>query len=92
MKYYKREHYLKKIRGFYHDDGIIKVITGLRRCGKSCLMATIAEELQEQDVSPQNIIFIDLDKRGYKNIKKAEQLEKLIADLSTAQGLKYVFA
>lgn len=91
MKYYKREHYLKKIRGFYHDDGIIKVITGLRRCGKSCLMATIAEELKAEGVSPKNIIFIDLDKRGYKNIKTAEQLEKLIEQLSSAKGLKYVF-
>ena len=91
MKYYKREHYLKKIRGFYHDDGIIKVITGLRRCGKSCLMATIAQELEEQGVKPQNIIFIDLDKRGYKNIKTADQLEKLIEESSKSKGLKYVF-
>lgn len=91
MKYYKREHYLKKIRGFYHDDGIIKVITGLRRCGKSCLMATIAQELEEQGVKPQNIIFIDLDKRGYKSIKTADQLEKLIEESSKSKGLKYVF-
>ncbi|MBO4707986.1 MAG: ATP-binding protein [Elusimicrobiaceae bacterium] len=91
MKYYKREHYLKKIRGFYHDDGIIKVITGLRRCGKSCLMATIAEELKAEGVSSENIIFIDLDKRGYKNIKTAEQLEKLIEESSKSKGLKYVF-
>ena len=31
-----RENYLKKIRGFYHDDGMINVITGARRFGKSC--------------------------------------------------------
>lgn len=30
-----RENYLKKIRGFYHDDGMI-IITGVRRCGKPC--------------------------------------------------------
>ncbi len=92
MKFYKRENYLKKIRGFYHDDGIIKVITGLRRCGKSCLMATIAEELQEQGVPSKNILYIDLDKRGYKNIKTAAQLEKLIDELSSsATGMKYIF-
>ena len=33
-KIYKREDYLKKIRNFYNDD-MIKVITGIRRCGKS---------------------------------------------------------
>lgn len=31
-----RENYLKKIRGFYHDNGMINVIIGVRRCGKSC--------------------------------------------------------
>ena len=43
---FKREKYLRKIRSFYHDDDIIKVITGVRRCGKSCLMETIADELR----------------------------------------------
>ena len=38
MRLFPRENYLKKIRGFYHDDGMIKVITGVRRCGKSCLI------------------------------------------------------
>ena len=47
MKLFKRENYLKKIRGFYHEDDIIKVITGVRRCGKSSLMETIADELRE---------------------------------------------
>ena len=42
---FKREKYLKKIRPFYHDDDIIKVITGVRRCGKSSLMETIADEI-----------------------------------------------
>lgn len=31
-----RENYLKKIRDFCHDDGMINVIIGVRRCGKSC--------------------------------------------------------
>ena len=46
MRLFEREDYLEKIRGFYHDDGVIKVLTGVRRCGKSCLMQTIAEELR----------------------------------------------
>ena len=43
MKLYNREKYLSKIRGFYHDTELIKVITGVRRCGKSSLMLTIGE-------------------------------------------------
>lgn len=91
MKLYKRENYLKKIRGFYHDTGMIKVITGVRRCGKSCLMHTIAEELVSFGIPSDNIIFIDLNKRGYKSIKTPSQLENVIDSESEAQGLKYLF-
>ena len=68
MKLYHREQYLKKIRPFYDDD-LIKVITGIRRCGKSCLMATIAEELRNRGVEDKDIIYLDLDKRGNRSIK-----------------------
>lgn len=45
---FPRENYLKKLRGFFHDDGMIKVISGIRRCGKSCLMQCIAEDLRAE--------------------------------------------
>lgn len=88
---FKRECYLKKIRGFYHDCEIIKVITGVRRCGKSSLMETIARELSESGIAAENIIYLDLDKRGYKNVKTAEQLEKCIEEKSNVQGTKFLF-
>lgn len=91
MKLYRREDYLQKIRGFYHDTGIIKVITGVRRCGKSCLMETISLELKENGVRDENIIYLNLDKRGYRNIKTADQLDALIEQHSAAQGTKYLF-
>lgn len=50
MKIFRREKYLEKIRGFYHDTGIIKVITGIRRCGKSCLMQSIVDELLAEGI------------------------------------------
>lgn len=34
MRLFPRENYLKRIRGFNHDDGMIEAITGVRRCGK----------------------------------------------------------
>ena len=67
MKLYRRENYLRKIRGFYHAEDIIKVITGVRRCGKSSLMETIVEELKESGVDHCNIIYIDLDQRAKWN-------------------------
>lgn len=91
MRLYKRENYLQKIRGFYHDTGLIKVITGVRRCGKSCLMETVANEIKESGVPAENIIYLNLDKRGYRNIKTADQLDTLIASKATATGTKYLF-
>ncbi len=91
MKLFRRENYLRKIRGFYHEDDIIKVITGVRRCGKSSLMQTIAEELCEGGVPEDNIIYIDLDKRGFKSIRTADELEKCIDERGSAKGLKYLF-
>jgi predicted AAA+ superfamily ATPase len=90
-KIFARECYLKKIRGFYRDCEIIKVITGVRRCGKSSLMETIAQELSDSGVAPENIVYLDLDKRGFKNIKTADQLEKCIEENATAQGTKFLF-
>ena len=91
MELFSRENYLKKIRGFYNADDIIKVITGVRRCGKSSLMATIADEIRQSGVSEENLIYIDLDLRPNKGIKTADQLESLILKKGTAQGRKYLF-
>ena len=88
---FKREKYLKKIRPFYHVDDIIKVITGVRRCGKSSLMEMIADELKQNGVSEDNIIYLDLDKRENRKIKTPDQLEALIESKIRNQGLNYLF-
>lgn len=91
MRLYRREKYLKKIRGFYHDSSLIKVVTGIRRCGKSCLLETIMEELGEQGVPEKSIIYLNLDKRGYRNVKTPDQLESVIDGLCQEKGMKYLF-
>lgn len=91
MELFRRENYLRKIRGFYHAEDIIKVITGVRRCGKSSLLEIIATELKEEGIEEKNIIYLNLDKRGYRSIKTAEQLEKLIEKNGAVSGLKYLF-
>lgn len=81
------------MRGFYHDDGMIKVITGVRRCGKSCLMQSIVGELVESGIPNDRIIYIDLDSRSNRNVKTTDELEKLI-DASTLVDTgetKYLF-
>lgn len=91
MKFYKREIYLRKIRGFYDDADIIKVITGVRRCGKSCLMATITDEIRDRGVDDNHIIYLDLDSRPYRSIKTADRLEQLIDSKTPDSGTTYLF-
>ena len=67
MRLFLRENYLKKIRGFYHDAGMIKAITGVRRCSKSCLMQRIAKKLRAEGVDEEHIVSIDLDRYGYRS-------------------------
>lgn len=91
MKIYKRETYLNKMRGFYDDDETIKVIVGIRRCGKSYLLKSIMEELTNKGVKEKDIIYVRLDKRPYKSIKTPEELENVIESLITDDDFKYLF-
>ncbi len=91
MELFKRENYLKKIRGFYHASDIIKVITGVRRCGKSSLMQIVAEELRSAGIEENRIIFLNLDKREYRKIKTADHLDELIAGFPQSRELMYLF-
>lgn len=91
MEWFPRDNYLKKIRDFYHAADIIKVITGVRRCGKSCLMETIVDELKKGGIPEENIYFYDLDSKAHNKIVKAEQLERLLESIPNVQGIKYLF-
>ena len=91
MEFYRRENYLKRIRNFYDDGSIIKVITGIRRCGKSTLLKSIIEELQEKGVPEKDIISIELDKKEFKKIVTPEQLEEEIDKRITDNDFKYLF-
>ena len=91
MDLYVREDYLKKVRNFYHANDIIKVITGVRRSGKSSLMQMIVSELKKSGINEDNIIYIDLDTREYRKIRTADKLEELILSKIKNSGNKYLF-
>ena len=88
---YKREKYLEKIRGFYHECEIIKVLTGVRRCGKSSIMHLVIQELLDAGVNVDNILYFNLDKKPYDTVDSAEKLDGIIAENSPAGGTKYLF-
>ena len=87
---YPREKYLQRIRPFYDSD-VVKIITGIRRCGKSCILKAIMNELRSKDVPESRIIYIPLDRRGYKNIKTPEDLEARIESMLGDEERYYLF-
>ena len=54
-----REKYLAKIRSFYHTESLIKIIYGMRRSGKSVILNQIKDELLNQGIKEDNIIYIN---------------------------------
>ncbi|MBQ9367376.1 MAG: AAA family ATPase, partial [Victivallales bacterium] len=81
---------MKKVRPFYKSD-LIKVITGIRRCGKSCLLESIMQELREAGVPDNDIIYLNLDRKNYISIRKPEQLEAIIDSMVNDTDNKYLF-
>ena len=67
----QREHYIKPVRDFYESD-LIKIITGIRRCGKSIILEQIMSEIKE---TTDNIIYLNFeDKRVSTIIKDGDEL------------------
>lgn len=86
----KRETYLQQIRPFYEVD-LIKVITGIRRSGKSILLETIKDELIKNGISGDHIIFINLEDLDYEYIKTASDLNKEIKSRILDKNKYYIF-
>jgi len=75
--YIKRERYLAKIRPFYGVD-LIKVLTGVRRCGKSILLEQIEEEFVAKGFEKNHIIRINFEDLSFEKIRTADKLNKYI--------------
>ena len=74
------------------DNELIKVITGIRRCGKSYMLGLIKEELIKRGVKGHNIILINFDSKKYKNIKNNNELDKIVEKLiKNKKGKVYLF-
>ena len=70
----QRNHYLNKLIASRHN-GLIKIITGIRRCGKSFLLFTLFSEwLEEDGVASDHIIKIDLENRRNKSLRNPDAL------------------
>ena len=82
-----REHYLKQIRPFYESD-LIKIITGIRRCGKSVILKQVLNELE---AAGTKCLFLDFDQRPVRaNIPDADALISYVNAYLSKEKL-YVF-
>ena len=89
---YKREKYLEKIRGFYKECEVIKVLTGVRRCGKSSIMNLIIQELLDEGINQDNILYFNLDRKPYDDITTPKQLDKIISNnITHSSETKFLF-
>ena len=86
----KRETYLEQIRPYFESD-IIKVITGVRRAGKSILLDTIKDELKENGVDEKHIIYINFEDLDYDYIVDASDLNKEIKSRIIDDRKYYIF-
>lgn len=77
----KRELYLKEIRNFMNKP-IIKVITGIRRSGKSMILKLISEELSEKGIPSQNIIYINFESLMFSEFTEFKKLYNYIIEKS----------
>ena len=86
----KRETYLEQIRPYYESD-IIKVITGVRRAGKSILLDTIKDELKENGIDSEHIIYINFEDLDFDYIVDASDLNKEIKSRIKDDRKYYIF-
>lgn len=87
----KRELYMSRIRPFIGSE-IIKVMTGIRRCGKSVMLELIKQELTENGVSSSQFIFINFEDMRYSHLQTAEALhDEITKRAAEINGKVYLF-
>jgi uncharacterized protein len=85
-----RQRYLKTLLD-YKDKKVIKVITGIRRCGKSTMMSIFADELTKMGVPQRQIIEMNFESMMFNHITGYEEFYAHVAKLITPRRKTYLF-
>lgn len=83
----KREMYLSRMRNYY-DSELIKIITGIRRSGKSIILKQIIDELKSTGVDEDHIIYLNFEDFDFEYINTASQLNEYVK-IKITDGKKY---
>lgn len=86
----KREIYLSRIRGFYNSD-LVKILVGIRRCGKSVILEQIMEELKLDGIDINHIIYINFEFIEYEELQEYRKLNNYIKQKIKDQKMYYIF-
>jgi len=87
----KRDLYLNRISSLIDKD-IIKIIVGVRRCGKSYMFNLIIDELLKRGICKENILLINFESAKYRNVSNPRELDLLVGDLTKdINGKIYMF-
>jgi len=86
----KRDKYLDKLKGF-KDHHVIKVVTGIRRCGKSTLLEMFRDYLIENGVREDQIISINFEDMDFSDINDAKKLHDYVTSRLNKDLMNYVF-
>ena len=86
----KRTEYLEKLKKV-RDMQIIKVITGVRRCGKSTLLSQFRDFLIESDIMKEQIIFINFEDLKFEHLKDYNALQQYIEERLVPDKKNYIF-
>ncbi|MBO5478235.1 MAG: ATP-binding protein [Clostridia bacterium] len=86
----EREKYLNKLKSF-QDKHLIKVITGIRRCGKSTLLELFQKYLKENGVEEKQIITINFENPDFKDLKTSDALYDYIKSKIIKGKMNYIF-
>lgn len=90
MKRLERNNYLEKLMAF-RDKHIIKIITGIRRCGKSTLMEIYQDALRSRGVAEEQIVAVNFEDFDFRALRQPEQLHAYIKERITPGKMTYVF-
>lgn len=85
-----RNDYLKDI-GNFRDKQLIKVVTGIRRCGKSTLFELYQEYLHGDGVAPEQILSFNLEDGDYADIENSKDLYNLVKERLLPDRMNYIF-
>ena len=90
MKRIERGEYLSKLKKF-RDKKLIKVVTGIRRCGKSTLMEIYRDWLINKGVSSERIVFINFEDYDYFSLRDPQNLYGYVKDRLSETEMTYLF-